>query len=72
MNDRYQVLASGTLQLAEQWRASCLLRLRFVNVTSGDKVISGTCQSIDDDGALIIHNDAGVHKLLSGVVQWDN
>ncbi len=66
---RYQSMAADTLQLAAEWWESCLLRTHFVSITSGRRTISGICNGIDDHGALLIQNDSGIHKLLSGVVQ---
>lgn len=66
---RYQMMAGNTLQLAAEWHPACLLRTCFVTVTSGDRDVTGICHGIDDQGALVIMNETGVHTLLSGVVQ---
>ncbi len=67
MARRYEMLAANTLRLSIQWQELCLLRTHFVSVTSGERIVTGLCSGIDDQGALLIHNDSGVHQLMSGV-----
>lgn len=65
---RFQMMAASTLRLAAEWQESCLLKAQYVSVNSGERTVSGICNGIDDQGALIVQNDSGTHKLLSGVV----
>jgi len=66
---RYQELAASELGLAEQWHERCFLRGRSVNVASGNRMLTGICHGIDDQGALLLHTDTGLNRVLSGVVQ---
>ena len=69
MAQRYQMLAADTLRLAVEWRELCLLYTHAVSVTAGQRMVTGICNGIDDQGALMIHNESGVHRFLSGVVR---
>lgn len=69
MARRYEMLATNTLRLAVEWQERCLLRTYPVSVTSGERIVTGVCSGIDDRGALMIHNESGVHPLISGVVR---
>ncbi len=66
---RYQMLAANTLRLAIEWQELCVLRTQLVSVTSGERIVTGICNGIDDQGALMIQNASGLHQLLSGVVR---
>jgi BirA family transcriptional regulator, biotin operon repressor / biotin---[acetyl-CoA-carboxylase] ligase len=65
----YRALVAGELRLAEQWREVCFLRGRLVTVAAGQRLTAGVCHGIDEQGALLIQNDSGLHRVLAGIVQ---
>ncbi len=67
------LVGSDVSQLADLWRARCYLDGRTVQVStglsgSGSEDITGVCQGIDDDGALLLQTETGVVRCFSGVV----
>jgi BirA family biotin operon repressor/biotin-[acetyl-CoA-carboxylase] ligase len=60
-------------ELADAWRNRCYLQGRTVQVqaaslgTATDRV-TGVCQGIDDEGALILQTETGIVRCISGVV----
>lgn len=64
-------LRAGQPSLAQTWQALCVLRGRSIKVAMGEKIISGTCQGLDADGALLVKTgaDADTVRLFGGVVQ---
>lgn len=56
-------------QVLDQWRRYCLLTGNYVEVLSGETLISGTCQGVDDEGGLLIHTISGTQRVTSGTIQ---
>lgn len=56
-------------QLAQAWQEKCWLTEQAVEVQSGSKWVDGICLGIDGDGALLVENVFGVHRLFSGTVR---
>jgi BirA family biotin operon repressor/biotin-[acetyl-CoA-carboxylase] ligase len=56
-------------QLAERWRSACLLRGRDVRLNMGSRIVSGRCQGIDAQGALVLQTAAGDERFFGGVVE---
>jgi len=54
--------------LAEAWRARCMLEGRTLSVELGPRRLTGVCQGIDDDGALILQTDGGIQRCFAGVI----
>ncbi len=55
--------------LPQAWRRMCYLTGRSVSLNDGARVISGTCQGIEDDGALLLQTEAGPRRCYGGVVE---
>lgn len=53
----------------EQWSHYCLLRGRRVEIEQGQQRVTGICEGIDTDGALLLATPSGPRRLLSGVVR---
>lgn len=73
LNLRLADFACGNLRLGQTCAAWCALTGRTVEFRAGRRRVVGTCQGIDDNGALVIDCD-GVESFLSGVIQrvdWD-
>lgn len=56
-------------QLAESWREKCWLTEQSVEVRAGNTWVEGVCVGIDAEGALLVKNAFGVHRLISGTVR---
>ena len=55
--------------LSADWRAACLLSGRQVCLASGERQVSGKCQGIDHDGALLIETPAGIERFFGGRIE---
>ncbi|QDU54805.1 biotin--[acetyl-CoA-carboxylase] ligase [Aeoliella mucimassa] len=55
-------------QLPDEWRAHSLLTGRQIQITTPRGDITGTCDSIADDGALVVQTPAGTEHCYGGVV----
>ncbi|MEX0702584.1 MAG: biotin--[acetyl-CoA-carboxylase] ligase [Planctomycetales bacterium] len=60
--------AEQPARLAERWRERCLLTGRFVELVAGERTIRGICAGIDDEGALVLHTEAGPQRFIAGTV----
>ena len=50
----------------------CFLRGRLVQHTVGDRVTIGVCQGVDREGALLLQSEAGLSRVLGGVItKWE-
>ena len=54
--------------LADEWQRRCYLDGRSVELETGQRMVAGTCQGIDDEGALVLATDGGVERFFGGVV----
>lgn len=54
--------------LAELWRARCMLEGRSLTIEVGPNQVSGVCHGIDDQGALIIQTESGIERCFAGTV----
>lgn len=62
-------LSDGFLPIRERWLEGSAHRNKNIQVTSGKSVYSGTMQTLDDDGALIIKAASGsTHRIHVGDV----
>jgi BirA family biotin operon repressor/biotin-[acetyl-CoA-carboxylase] ligase len=53
----------------ERCRAACYLTGRLLSVNDGQRMVSGSCQGIDDDGALRIATEDGPQRCMAGTVE---
>lgn len=60
---------SGDVTLADDWRRYSLLAGKQVCLQTPQGEIAGVCESIDNDGALLVQTKAGLKRCVSGVVQ---
>ena len=65
---RIGAVASGSRDLAEAWRARCMLEGRTLSVELGPRRLTGVCHGIDDEGALIIQTEGGIERCFAGVI----
>lgn len=73
LEESLSVFRADSCQLPERWRARCYLHGRTVQVQSGQfgagsDSITGVCQGIDDEGALLLQTESGVVRCYSGIV----
>lgn len=71
MQERFRQLACGSSQLPHDWQRLCWLTEQRVDVRTRNARITGVCVGIDADGALLIENENGTHRIRSGSVQMD-
>jgi BirA family biotin operon repressor/biotin-[acetyl-CoA-carboxylase] ligase len=69
MAEHLKLLAAGQIELQRRWQQLCVLAGRRVQVALGTRQVSGWCEGIDHDGALIIQTPAGPQRCIAGVVQ---
>jgi len=55
--------------LLQRWRELCLLQGRTVCLAVGDRQFVGVCQGIDEEGALLVQQEAGIQRFFAGVVR---
>jgi len=61
-------LATSPADLVPRWQGYCALTGRNVQIQQGERIISGKCQGIDSDGALLLSDQSGTQRLFGGVV----
>jgi BirA family biotin operon repressor/biotin-[acetyl-CoA-carboxylase] ligase len=67
---RIHQLATGDPQLPAAWQHLCWLTEQRVEAqANGNQWIDGICQGIAGDGALVIENVFGTHRIVSGSVR---
>jgi BirA family biotin operon repressor/biotin-[acetyl-CoA-carboxylase] ligase len=69
MNERFLQLARSDSRLPDTWQKHCWLTEQDVDVHAGDRWFTGVCLGIDSDGALIVDDKNGVHRIRSGSVR---
>lgn len=62
-------LSEGFVPVLEAWRGYFASVGKPVKVTSFDKVITGLCRGVDDNGALLLERDGRVERVISGDVE---
>ena len=65
----YVQLGRGELPIKEHWKRSCMLAGRIVRLRVGLQSIRGLCQSVDDEGGLLLQTDAGLRRFFSGTIE---
>ncbi len=68
MESEFARLAKGPLEFSKRFRERCWLNGREVTIAGGLANIQGYCNSIDEEGALLIQTPAGTERILSGTV----
>ncbi len=66
---RIDELRRAEASLLDQWRAYCLLSGRKVTIDMFGTQISGTCQGIDEQGALLVRDGKKTHRCVGGIVR---
>lgn len=62
-------LAESDHSLVECWQSRCVLRGRNVSIDSGQRVVTGLCLGIADDGALRLQTPNGEQRFYGGVLR---
>jgi len=63
--------AAGFSQFLAAWNQHDWLRGRRIKVETGDRIIAGVAEGIDQDGALLLSSGGAVRRLTSGSVILD-
>ena len=66
--DEISCMKRGDLHLKSRWQPRCMLHGRTVRVDMGLRSVRGGCLGIDDQGALLVQDETGLHRCLAGVV----
>jgi len=61
-------LGKGDPHLGAKWRSLCVLSGRQVAIKFGGREITGRCEGIDDEGALLIETGSRRERLFGGTV----
>ncbi len=62
-------LADGDARLPDAWQRLCWLTEQGVDVNANGRWITGVCLGIDREGALLIENVNGLHRVRDGSVR---
>jgi len=62
-------LASDAADVARRANKLCLQHGRLITIESGNRIATGSCMGIADDGALQLETSAGREKFYSGVLR---
>ena len=68
IEDYWKRLAAGDSSLSDQWREYSLLTGRQVCLSTPTHQIRGLCETIADDGGLVVQTDQGRQVCYGGVV----
>jgi BirA family biotin operon repressor/biotin-[acetyl-CoA-carboxylase] ligase len=71
---RWRELIQGRFdEVSRAYRQRCLLTGKTVTIEQpGGRMVVGRCRGIDETGALVVQNEAGVELVFSGTVaRWD-
>jgi BirA family biotin operon repressor/biotin-[acetyl-CoA-carboxylase] ligase len=63
-----RALAERDPVLPARWQSLCMLTGQRIELTSGDRLVSGLCRGIDGDGALLVETEAGPERIYAGVL----
>lgn len=66
--DHLAALARDDAALATRWKSLCMLSGRQIQVEAGQRTTRGTCQGIDESGALLVDTATGQEMCVSGIV----
>ena len=66
--ERLGWIGSQDQQLRERWQARCLLTGRQVEVVTPTDKLTGLCQGINEEGALVVQTDAGLERCFAGTI----
>jgi BirA family transcriptional regulator, biotin operon repressor / biotin---[acetyl-CoA-carboxylase] ligase len=61
-------LGEGSPELLARWRKACALTGRMIAVAEVDRVVSGVCAGLEDDGSLLIRTESGPQRCYAGTV----
>jgi BirA family biotin operon repressor/biotin-[acetyl-CoA-carboxylase] ligase len=63
-----QRLGQDSTELLNRWRQSCALTGRMIAIAEVDRVVSGMCAGLEDDGSLLIRTESGPQRCYAGTV----
>jgi BirA family biotin operon repressor/biotin-[acetyl-CoA-carboxylase] ligase len=69
LQERIGQLAGGESRLPDAWQRLCWLTEQGVDVHANGRWITGVCVGIDRDGALLVENVNGLHRIRDGSVR---
>jgi BirA family biotin operon repressor/biotin-[acetyl-CoA-carboxylase] ligase len=69
LQQRISQLADGDARLPDAWQRLCWLTEQGVDVHANGRWITGVCVGIDREGALLVENVNGLHRVRDGSVR---
>ena len=69
LRQRISQLADGDDRLPDAWQRLCWLAEQGVDVNANGRWITGVCVGIDREGALLVENVNGLHRVRDGSVR---
>ncbi len=68
----YELFKKGIFKpILDAWRKGCVIIGAQVKIISGGKEVEGKVADVDEDGALLLRDQAGqTHRILSGEIIW--
>ena len=64
----FRLLGEGAPELLARWRRVCALSGRMIAIAEVDRVVSGVCAGLEDDGSLLIRTESGPQRCYAGTV----
>jgi BirA family biotin operon repressor/biotin-[acetyl-CoA-carboxylase] ligase len=72
LEEHLKQLSDNDPTLAERWHGTCYLRGRTVQHSVGDRLVTGVCQGVDRQGALLLQTETGLIRVVGGVIaKWE-
>jgi BirA family biotin operon repressor/biotin-[acetyl-CoA-carboxylase] ligase len=68
LEQRLTQLGNHDPRLGETWSRLCVLRGRRVTILQGETEVSGTCEGINHQGALVLQTPRGAQRIFGGTV----
>jgi len=63
-----ELLIAGSLDFPQRWQSLCMLQGCEVELATGGQTVTGICQGIDPQGAIVIETPEGRQKFFGGSV----
>jgi BirA family transcriptional regulator, biotin operon repressor / biotin---[acetyl-CoA-carboxylase] ligase len=64
----FQLLSNAPAILLDRWRRSCALTGRMVAISELDRLVTGVCEGLEDDGSLLVRTESGPQRCYAGTV----
>ena len=69
LDQRLSQITAGDASLIEAARAACVLTGKIVTLRDGERVATGECLGVADDGALQLRTSSGLQSYYAGTIE---